>query len=204
MSWRPEFPVLVIDDELHDENAAGKAMRAICAAIEQFGHSILQATTELDGTHIRFNEAFMMHGSTSPQYAIIASNDIAAKMIAGSAGRSSVPVHHRNHQEEMGTLIDALFEFKRLFDERASLEEVFPEVPRIRRHRPRSRIHLRRLSLLVCLRKDDPSEEKAKISRVDAALLRIRSLVSARGPVAGRHALAYRSISAWTAESSIR
>jgi arginine decarboxylase len=31
--------------------------------------------------HARFNEAFMMHASTSPQYAIIASNDVSAAMM---------------------------------------------------------------------------------------------------------------------------
>jgi arginine decarboxylase len=36
--------------------------------------------------HTRFNEAFMMHASTSPQYAIIASNDVAAAMMDGPSG----------------------------------------------------------------------------------------------------------------------
>lgn len=36
--------------------------------------------------HTRFNQAFMMHASTSPQYAIIASNDIAAAMMDGPSG----------------------------------------------------------------------------------------------------------------------
>ena len=38
--------------------------------------------------HARFNEAFMMHASTSPQYAIIASNDIAAAMMDGPSGEA--------------------------------------------------------------------------------------------------------------------
>ena len=37
-----------------------------------------------------FNEAFMMHTSTSPQYAIIASCDVAAAMMEGRAGTSLV------------------------------------------------------------------------------------------------------------------
>lgn len=37
-----------------------------------------------------FNESFMMHTSTSPQYAIIASCDVAASMMEGSAGRALV------------------------------------------------------------------------------------------------------------------
>ncbi len=36
--------------------------------------------------HDRFNEAFMMHASTSPQYAIIASNEISAAMMDGPGG----------------------------------------------------------------------------------------------------------------------
>lgn len=38
--------------------------------------------------HERFNEAFMMHTSTSPQYSIIASLDVGSKMMEGSAGRA--------------------------------------------------------------------------------------------------------------------
>lgn len=36
--------------------------------------------------HARFNEAFMMHASTSPNYAIIASNDVSAAMMDGPSG----------------------------------------------------------------------------------------------------------------------
>jgi arginine decarboxylase len=42
----------------------------------------------------RFNEAFMMHTSTSPQYGIIASIDVAAGMMAGPVGRSLVQETH--------------------------------------------------------------------------------------------------------------
>jgi arginine decarboxylase len=38
--------------------------------------------------HHRFNQAYMMHTTTSPLYAIVASNDIATAMMDGSAGRS--------------------------------------------------------------------------------------------------------------------
>ena len=37
--------------------------------------------------HSRFNEAFMMFTSTSPQYMIIASLDVAARMMAGHSGK---------------------------------------------------------------------------------------------------------------------
>ncbi|RDI96962.1 arginine decarboxylase [Dyella solisilvae] len=36
--------------------------------------------------HARFNESFMMHGSTSPFYPIIASNEVAASMMDGVGG----------------------------------------------------------------------------------------------------------------------
>lgn len=36
----------------------------------------------------RFNEAFMMHASTSPQYEIVASLDVATRMMEGTAGRA--------------------------------------------------------------------------------------------------------------------
>ncbi len=38
----------------------------------------------------RFNEAFMMHISTSPQYGILASLDVASAMMEGPAGRSLI------------------------------------------------------------------------------------------------------------------
>ena len=38
--------------------------------------------------HHRFNQAYMMHTTTSPLYAIVASNDIASAMMDGSSGRS--------------------------------------------------------------------------------------------------------------------
>jgi arginine/lysine/ornithine decarboxylase len=38
--------------------------------------------------HHRFNESFMMHGSTSPFYPIIASCEIAASMMEGAGGRT--------------------------------------------------------------------------------------------------------------------
>ncbi|VVB73001.1 Orn/Lys/Arg decarboxylase, major domain [uncultured archaeon] len=38
--------------------------------------------------HDRFNESFMMHSSTSPQYAIIASNEVSAAMMSGTSGET--------------------------------------------------------------------------------------------------------------------
>lgn len=64
----------------------------------QSTHKLLAALSQASYLHIRngrqpvdhelFNEAFMMHASTSPLYAIIASNDVAAAMMAGTGGRA--------------------------------------------------------------------------------------------------------------------
>ncbi|MBB2819643.1 UNVERIFIED_ORG: arginine decarboxylase [Rhizobium esperanzae] len=64
-------------------------------------HKLLAALSQASMIHIqhaetkrlditRFNEAFMMHTSTSPQYGIIASCDVAAAMMDQPAGRSLV------------------------------------------------------------------------------------------------------------------
>ncbi|MGR9403649.1 Orn/Lys/Arg family decarboxylase (plasmid) [Rhizobium leguminosarum] len=67
----------------------------------QSTHKLLAALSQASMIHIqhaekkrldvtRFNEAFMMHTSTSPQYGIIASCDVAAAMMEQPAGRSLV------------------------------------------------------------------------------------------------------------------
>ena len=59
-------------------------------------HKLLAALSQASMLHIRqgrvpvepglFNEAFMAHASTSPQYTIIASNDVTTKMMEGRSG----------------------------------------------------------------------------------------------------------------------
>lgn len=62
-------------------------------------HKLLAAFSQASMIHVqdgsqrqldrdRFNEAFMMHISTSPQYSILASLDVASSMMEGPAGRS--------------------------------------------------------------------------------------------------------------------
>ncbi|MEM5341389.1 Orn/Lys/Arg decarboxylase N-terminal domain-containing protein [Paraburkholderia azotifigens] len=61
-------------------------------------HKLLAALSQASFIHIRngrnpieherFNESYMMHASTSPQYAIIASNDISAAMMDGPGGEA--------------------------------------------------------------------------------------------------------------------
>ncbi|NML43366.1 lysine decarboxylase [Ramlibacter sp. G-1-2-2] len=72
-------------------------------------HKLLAAFSQASMIHIqesdkrkidttRFNDAFMMHGSTSPHYGIIASLDVSSAMMEGPAGRSIV---HETHTEAM-------------------------------------------------------------------------------------------------------
>jgi len=67
----------------------------------QSTHKLLSALSQASMIHVqngenagvdmtRFNESFMMHTSTSPQYGIIASCDVAAAMMEQPAGRSIV------------------------------------------------------------------------------------------------------------------
>ena len=65
--------------------------------VTQSTHKLLAALSQASYIHVRngrrpidlprLNEAFMMHASTSPLYAIIASNDVAAGMMAGRGGQ---------------------------------------------------------------------------------------------------------------------
>jgi len=79
---------------------AGRARHAITFAT-QSTHKLLAALSQASMIHVqhsatrrldmaRFNEAFMMHTSTSPQYGIIASCDVAAAMMEQPAGRALV------------------------------------------------------------------------------------------------------------------
>ncbi len=64
----------------------------------QSTHKLLAAFSQASMIHVRdgrnpisperFNEAFMMHASTSPFYPIIASNDISAAMMDGPSGKA--------------------------------------------------------------------------------------------------------------------
>ncbi len=71
----------------------------------QSTHKLLAAFSQASMIHIqesetrkidttRFNDAFMMHGSTSPHYGIIASLDVSSAMMDGPAGRSIVQETH--------------------------------------------------------------------------------------------------------------
>jgi len=82
----------------------GRIQNAVMFAT-QSTHKLLAAFSQASMIHVRdgrerrldtrrFNEAFMMHTSTSPHYGIIASCDVASKMMEGRAGRSLVQETH--------------------------------------------------------------------------------------------------------------
>jgi lysine decarboxylase/arginine decarboxylase len=66
--------------------------------VSQSTHKMLAAISQASMVHVRdgcepiehnrFNESFMMHTSTSPSYAIIASCDVAARMMDGPMGKT--------------------------------------------------------------------------------------------------------------------
>ncbi len=81
-------------------NQPARSQNAVTFAT-QSTHKLLAAFSQASMIHIqhaenkrlditRFNEAFMMHTSTSPQYGIIASCDVAAAMMEQPAGRALV------------------------------------------------------------------------------------------------------------------
>ena len=77
---RPEHAVVYATQSIHK----------LLAGISQASHVLVQdsKTVKLD-THL-FNEAYLMHTSTSPQYAIIASCDVAAAMMEPPGGTALV------------------------------------------------------------------------------------------------------------------
>ena len=66
----------------------------------QSSHKLLAALSQASFIHVRqgrrkiphgaFNEAYMMHATTSPLYALIAANDVAASMMDGPGGRALI------------------------------------------------------------------------------------------------------------------
>ena len=78
---------------MHGENADGTGPTVFTATSP---HKMLAALSQTSFIHVRdgrnpvehqrFNEAFMMHSSTSPQYLLIASNEVAAAMMDGTGG----------------------------------------------------------------------------------------------------------------------
>lgn len=82
---------------MHGDPAQHDASRPTVFAT-QSTHKLLAALSQASFIHVRdgrnaipherFNEAYMMHASTSPLYAIIASNDVSAAMMDGPGGEA--------------------------------------------------------------------------------------------------------------------
>lgn len=77
------------DDNNHPAIFATQSTHKVLAAFSQ-GSMVHYKSGKRKVDPDRFNEAFMMHTSTSPQYGIIASLDVATKMMEGEAGRALV------------------------------------------------------------------------------------------------------------------
>lgn len=74
----------------HSVTYATQSIHKLLAGISQASHVLVQDSqnTKLD-RHL-FNEAYLMHSSTSPQYSIIASCDVAAAMMEPPGGTALV------------------------------------------------------------------------------------------------------------------
>lgn len=73
------------DDQNHPALFATQSTHKLLASFSQ-GSMVHTKSGRRKIDPERFNEAFMMHTSTSPQYGIIASLDVASKMMEGAAG----------------------------------------------------------------------------------------------------------------------
>ncbi len=62
----------------------------LLAGLSQASQILVQDSESRQLDHYRFNESFLMHTSTSPQYAIIASCDVAAAMMEPPGGQALV------------------------------------------------------------------------------------------------------------------
>jgi len=89
---------------------ATQSIHKLLAGISQASHVLVQdsQTVKLD-KHL-FNEAFMMHTSTSPQYSIIASCDVAAAMMEPPGGTALV-------QESIAEALDFRRAMRKVDDE---------------------------------------------------------------------------------------
>ncbi|MFP1496814.1 hypothetical protein ACLB1Q_18485 [Escherichia coli] len=86
--------------------AANLAITTVLTAFPTHStHKLLNALSQASYIHVRegrgainfsrFNQAYMMHATTSPLYAICASNDVAVSMMDGNSGLSLTQVSDR-------------------------------------------------------------------------------------------------------------
>ncbi|MCL7466198.1 arginine/lysine/ornithine decarboxylase [Phaeovulum sp. NW3] len=74
----------------HSVTYATQSIHKLLAGISQASHILVQDSEEVKLDRHLFNEAYLMHTSTSPQYSIIASCDVAAAMMEPPGGTALV------------------------------------------------------------------------------------------------------------------
>ena len=91
-AWVPYTAFSPIYDGKHGMTGEAKSGQVVFET--QSTHKLLAALSQTSMVHVKgdfdqeaFNEVFMMHTSTSPQYSIVASAEIAAAMMEGNEGK---------------------------------------------------------------------------------------------------------------------
>ena len=74
----------------HSVTYATQSIHKLLAGISQASHVLVQDSQDTKLDRHLFDEAYLMHTSTSPQYSIIASCDVAAAMMEPPGGRALV------------------------------------------------------------------------------------------------------------------
>ena len=74
----------------HSVTYATQSIHKLLAGISQASHVLVQDSQTVPLDRHLFNEAYLMHTSTSPQYSIIASCDVAAAMMEPPGGKALV------------------------------------------------------------------------------------------------------------------
>ena len=78
------------DKPKHSVTYATQSIHKLLAGISQASHVLVQDSQDTKLDRHLFNEAYLMHTSTSPQYSIIASCDVAAAMMEPPGGTALV------------------------------------------------------------------------------------------------------------------
>jgi len=91
-AWVPYTAFSKIYDDKH--GMTGKSRKGQVIFETQSTHKLLAAFSQSSMIHVKgdfdkdaFNEVYMMHTSTSPQYGIVASTEVATAMMQGNAGK---------------------------------------------------------------------------------------------------------------------
>ena len=109
----------------------------LLAGISQASQIIVQESESRKLDRNLFNEAYLMHTSTSPQYAIIASCDVAAAMMEPPGGIALVEGKHPRGHGLRRAMRKVASEFGK---GRLVVQGVGPQPPRARGHRPSRRL----------------------------------------------------------------